>query len=77
VFFRQSQVLSIIEKVRKHSADYYDSRISLQKPFGLKTYVVPTDGGGIQLRYNKGIGPFQRNNVTTGTEWIEKWKVIM
>jgi len=43
----------------------------------LKTYVVPTDGGGIQLRYNKGIGPFQRNNVTTGTEWIEKWKVIM
>ena len=31
----------------------------------------------MKLRYNKGIGPFKRELVTSGHEWIDKWKVIM
>jgi hypothetical protein len=77
VFVRHSQALSIIEKTKQSGSEYYDVHVSSQKPFGLRTYVVPTKTGDIQLRYNKGIGPFKRDKVTAGVEWIDKWKVIM
>lgn len=77
VFVRHSQALSIINKVCGKEQVFFDSCVSSQKPFGLRTYVVPTESGDIQLRYNKGIGPFSREKVTTGIEWIDKWKVIM
>ena len=77
VFVRHSQALSIINKVCGKEQVFFDACVSSQKPFGLRTYVVPTESGDIQLRYNKGIGPFSREKVTTGIEWIDKWKVIM
>ncbi len=77
VFVRHSQSISIIEKVQQKDHDFFDVRVSSQKPFGLRTYVVPTERGDIQLRYNKGIGPFNRDKVTAGVEWIDRWKVIM
>ena len=77
VFVRYGQALSILNKVQQHTTEFYDSRVSSQKPFGLRTYVVPTEDGDIQLRYNKGIGPFKRELVTGASDWIDKWKVIM
>ena len=77
VFVRYGQALSILNKGHRQSTEFYDSRVSSQKPFGLRTYVVPTEKGDIQLRYNKGIGPFKRELVTGGLDWIDKWKVIM
>ena len=77
VFVRYSQALSIIEKVQKGEHVNYDTRVSSQRPFGLRTFVVPTESGDITLRYNKGMGPFMRDKVTAGIEWIDKWKVIM
>lgn len=77
VFVRYSQALSIIEKVQSGGQTNYDTRVSSQKPFGLRTYVVPTESGDITLRYNKGTGPFQRDKVTSGLDWIDEWKVIM
>ena len=76
-FVRHGQSLSIIEKVRKSETDFYNQRVSSQKPFGLRTYVKPMDTGDIKLRYNGGTGFFQRDLVTAGVEWIDKWKVIM
>lgn len=77
VFVRYGQALSILNKVQQQTTEFYDSRVSSQKPFGLRTYVVPTEDGDIQLRYNKGIGPFKRRMVTSSLDWIDKWKVIM
>lgn len=77
VFVRYSQALSIIEKVQNGEPVNYDDRVSSQKPFGLRTYVVPTEDGDIQLRYNKGTGLFQRDKVTAGFDWVDKWKIIM
>ena len=77
IFIRYQQALSIIHKVQQHSREFYDSRVSSRKPFGLQTYVVPTEDGDIQLRYNKGIGPFRSELVTAGQEQIGMWKVIM
>lgn len=77
VFVRYGQALSILNKVQQQTTEFYDSRVSSQKPFGLRTYVAPTEDGDIQLRYNKGIGPFKRELVTGALDWIDKWKVIM
>lgn len=77
VFVRYGQALSILKKVQQEAAKFYDSTVSSQKPFGLRTYVVPTEDGDIQLRYNKGVGPFKREMVTASVDWIDKWKVIM
>ena len=77
VFVRYGQALSILNKVKQQTTEFYDSKVSSQKPFGLRTYVVPTEDGDIQLRYNKGIGPFKRDLVTVSLDWIDKWKVIM
>lgn len=77
IFIRHNEALAIIEKVAKCETQFYNQRVSSQKPFGLRTYVKPTDHGDITIRYNGGIGPFWRKDVPQAAEWIDKWKVIM
>lgn len=77
IFIRHGEALSIIEKITAAERDFYNQRVSSQKPFGLRTYVKPTDSGDITLRYNGGTGPFWKKDVPQATEWIDKWKVIM
>ena len=77
IFIRHNEALSIIRKVEQNENAFYDSRVSSQKPFGLRTYVKPYTDGDITLRYNGGIGPFKRVDVLSGIDWIDKWKVIM
>ena len=36
-----------------------------------------SQGGDIKLRYSSGIGPFNRADVTSGLDWIDKRKVMM
>lgn len=76
-FVRFAPALNIIHKVRKNKENCMDEMVSSQKPFGLRTYVVPTDTGDIQLRYSGGIGPFNRKEVSAGFDWIDRYKVIM
>lgn len=76
-FIRYSEALSIIEKVRKQKSIFYNERVSSQKPFGLRTYVKPTETGDILLRYGGGIGKFKRSEVLSAHNWIDKYKVIM
>lgn len=77
IFVRHKEAVTIIEKVLSAEQLFLSEFVSSQKPFGLRTYVVPTEEGELQLRYNKGTGPFKRELVTSGEEWIDKWKVIM
>lgn len=76
LFIRSKAALDILLKVQQKGEETYINRVSSQKPFGLRTYVVPTTTGDIQLRYNKGIGPFNRSDVTAKKEWIDKWNVM-
>lgn len=76
-FIRYNEAISIIEKVMGKNESYYNIRVSSQKPFGLRTYVKPQESGELTLRYNGGTGPFARDSVESGIEWIDKWKVIM
>ena len=76
-FVRYDEALSILEKIKLKKEASYESKVSSQKPFGLRTYVTPTDNGDINLRYSGGIGPFKSERVTAKKEWVDKFKVIM
>ena len=77
IFIRHGEALSVIEKVLAAENNFYNQRVSSQKPFGLRTYVKPVETGDITLRYNGGTGPFWKKDVPQSIEWIDKWKVIM
>ena len=75
-YLRFNDSLSIIRKIKSFSSIYYDTRVSRQKPFGLRTYITPEEDGDLQLFYNGGIGPYPSSKVEAGIEWIPKWKLI-
>ena len=76
-FIRHVDALAIIEKIKAKSRFFFDSKVSTQKPFGLRTYVVPLDEGDITLVYNKGRGPYKSELISNGRDMIEKWKIII
>ena len=75
-FIRHSEAISIINKISSQSTLFMNSQVSSQKPFGLRTYVMPSKNGDIVLRYRGGKGPYSRAKINTGIEWIDKWKII-
>jgi len=75
-FIRHSQAVSIIRKVMAKDEDRMNSQVSSRKPFGLATNVKPQKTGDIILRWQKGEGPYKREEITVGREMIDKWKVI-
>jgi len=75
-FVRHSQAVPIIRKVLACNAKRMNEQVSSYKPFGLRTYVKPQKSGDITLYWQKGRGPFKRQDITAGIEMIDKWKVI-
>ncbi|MBO4672962.1 MAG: Eco57I restriction-modification methylase domain-containing protein [Bacteroidaceae bacterium] len=75
-YIRYYEALSILKKVVPCSENYMTDTVSSQKPFGLRTYVRPQQQGELTLISSGGTGPFDRNDVLTGTEWIDKWKLM-
>ncbi|MEZ7884256.1 MAG: Eco57I restriction-modification methylase domain-containing protein [Bacteroidales bacterium] len=75
-FIRDSKALPIIEKINALDNEFYSSRVSSRKPFGLATNIKPKDAGDITLRYSGGRGLYNSIDITTGRDWIGKWKVI-
>ncbi|MGN0891073.1 MAG: DEAD/DEAH box helicase, partial [Candidatus Spyradenecus sp.] len=77
-FVRANEALSIIHKVRALHEANLSEWVSSQKPFGLRTFVVPVQGpGDITLRWRGGVGPFLSALVTANAAWIPKWKVLI
>ena len=75
-FIRHSQAVSIIRKVMAKDEDRMNSQVSSRKPFGLATNIKPQKTGDIILHWQKGEGPYKREEITVGREMIDKWKVI-
>lgn len=73
---RHSKALPIIRKVLAKNEKYMSEQVSSYRPFGLRTYVTPQKTGDIILYWQKGKGPYNRKEITIGTEMIDKWKVI-
>ena len=75
-FIRHSKAVSIVRNVLKKNEKKMSEQVSSSKPFGLRTYVRPQEQGDITLRWQKGEGPYKREEITVGTDMIDKWKVI-
>ena len=75
-FVRHSDAVPIIRKVLSANERTMREQVSSSKPFGLRTFVRPQKSGDIILRWQSGEGPYNRSEITTGVEMIDKWKVI-
>ena len=67
----------IIRKVLSLKEDTLANMISSRKPFGLATNVKPMQHGELTLRCTKGVGPYERSEIKTGVDLIDKWKVMI
>lgn len=76
-FIRYPVADTIISKVVALHERTMDTMVTTRKPFGLATNVLPMSSGDLTLRYNKGTGPYARSAVSVGTEYIDKWKVMI
>ncbi len=75
-FIRNSNAVPIIRKVLSINEKTMNSMVSSRKPFGIPTNGRPQPSGDIILRWQNGEGPYNRNEIITGTEMIDSWKVI-
>jgi site-specific DNA-methyltransferase (adenine-specific) len=75
-FIRHSEAVPIIRKVLAKTEKSMSDQVSSRKPFGLATNERPEKNGDIILRWQKGEGPFNRKDITTGIDMIDDWKVI-
>jgi site-specific DNA-methyltransferase (adenine-specific) len=75
-FIRHSQAVPMIRKVLAKKEINMTTQVSASKPFGLRTFVRPQKSGDIVLRWQKGEGPYNRNEITSGIDMIDDWKVI-
>jgi len=76
IFIRHGKAIDIIRKVLSKEERRMNTQVSARKPFGLPTYARPQKSGDITLRWQNGEGPYRRADITTGTDIIDKWKVI-
>jgi site-specific DNA-methyltransferase (adenine-specific) len=75
-FIRNGQAVPIIRKVMAKDESRMQEQVSSYKPFGLRTYVQPKKTGDLTLFWQKGTGPYPRDEITVGVEMIDKWKVV-
>ena len=76
-FIRHVDAISIVNKVKNIANQFYNTKVSTQKPFGLRTYVKPLEKGDIVVKYNKGKGPYESSLITIGKSMIPQWKITI
>lgn len=75
-FIRHGFAVPIIRKVLLNKEKSMSTQVTSRKPFGIPTNIRPSKKGDIILRWQSGEGPYNRNEVTTGLNMIDEWKVI-
>lgn len=76
ILIRDTVAVGIVQKVLGFGLKPQNSKVSARKPFGLATNIRPQQTGDLILHWQKGEGPYPRNLISSGTELINKWKVI-
>lgn len=76
-FIRHAEAAEIVGKIKSGASSFFDTIVSTQKPFGLRTYVTPMNTGSLTLKYNKGKGPYKDSAIEIGREMIPQWKNII
>jgi site-specific DNA-methyltransferase (adenine-specific) len=76
-FVRQSSSVPILRKCLDSKKESLSKIVSSTRPFGLSTKERPSKKGEITLIHTGGQGLIQESKITTGDEFINKWKVLV
>ena len=76
-FLRHIEAIEIVNKVKVFTNQFYSTRVSTRKPFGLDTSIVPLESGDIVLKYNKGKGAYDSSSISIGKDMIPLWKITI
>ncbi len=76
-FVRDNIALDIVHKVKKKSVKFLDEIVSSRMPFGLPSNTKPEKSGDLLLIASGGNGRISRDKIRSGTELIDKWKVLL
>ncbi len=82
ILVRRNEAVPILEKVRAKAEVTLASKVSTGKPFGLRTFFHgKPDATGVKqpvrLFGSQKISWVERTDISTNTEWIDEWKVLM
>lgn len=80
VHIRFEEALDILSKINNMMISSFDSYVSTQKPFGLRTFVHGKNkpfANSIKLYENGGVGYISRNDVEKNDALIDKYKVFI
>lgn len=76
-FIRFNKAIPIIEKVKAKKYPWLSEQVSSRKPFGLPTTYRPSNMGSVVLYATKTTGYIDRSEIVTGSDAIDKWKVLL
>jgi len=79
-FIRFSRADTILKKIKKHKYETFDSLVSFQRPFGLRTYVRGNETqntGSIPLYTNKGLRYIDLKEIEKNQDSIGEFKIFI
>ena len=82
VLVRRNEAIPILEKIRAKKEPTLESRVSSQKPFGLRTYFHGKSSNKnltdpVKLFGSQRVTWVERSEIKSNASWIDKWKVLM
>jgi site-specific DNA-methyltransferase (adenine-specific) len=80
VLIRYEKGVSIYHKVRDFKEPTFNSLVSSQKPFGLRTFFKGKEkpfSDSIKLFQNGGIGYVSKSDIKKNFDWIDKYKIFV
>jgi site-specific DNA-methyltransferase (adenine-specific) len=82
VLVRRNEAVPILEKVRAKRESTLDTRVSSQKPFGLRTFFHGKPKSTsikqpVKLFGSQRVTWVDRSEIPANASWIDRWKVLM
>lgn len=80
VFIRYAEGVSVYHKIKAFKEKTFDSLVSSQKPFGLRTFIHGQNSyfnNAVLLFERGGKGYISRNEIEKNIQWIDKYKIFI
>jgi len=81
VFVRRNEAVPILRKVQANGDSVFSSRVSTQRPFGLRTYFhgasSKSQRKNIKLYGSGQVSWVSAAEIESNLEWVEQWKVMV
>ena len=80
IFIRLNESISILRKVQNLKEETFDSIMSSQKPFGLRTFFKGNEKefpDCIKVYANQSVGYISRSDILQNIDWVKEHKIIV